>query len=96
MRDHFYCNEIERRCKIYDLSTIENEEDIDFYRSLNEKCAGKCWTALLRLKVEKRLCRYKYKKHVERSKDWKTLVPDTYNPCPELYTIKELNKRLKN
>jgi hypothetical protein len=40
--DQTRCYKIQRRCTMYDLSEIENVEDIDLYRSLNEKCAGKC------------------------------------------------------
>ena len=80
---------------MYDLSEIENVEDLEFYRSLNEKCAGKCGTAELELKWEKWLCRYKYKKHVEKSKDRRYFQADTYNPCPELYTLPELNAWLR-
>ena len=76
---------------MYDLSTIENVEDIDFYRWLNEKCVGKCWTALLKLKVDKLLCRLKYKWYIEKTKNRKYSQVDTYNPCPELYTLAELN-----
>ena len=95
--DNLYCTNIQRRCTMYDLSEFDNEEDIDFYRWLNEKCASwgrECWTKRIKLSIEKRRCRYQYKKHVERSKDRKTFAPDTYNPCPEFYTIKELNNRL--
>ena len=80
---------------MYDLSEIENEEDLEFYRSLNEKCAGKCWTAEFELKRKKALCRFKYKRHVEASKDRVYFMPDTYNPCPELYTLPELNAWLR-
>jgi len=52
---------------------------------------GKCGTAKLRLNVKKRWCRYQYKKHVEKTKDRRYFQADTYNPCPELYTIPELN-----
>ena len=90
--DQTRCYKIQRRCTIIDLSKIENTEEIDFYRWLNEKCMGKCWTALMKLKLEKRWCRYQYKQHINRSKNRKTFNIDTYNPCPELYTIKELNK----
>ena len=76
---------------MYDLSTIENIEDIDFYRWLNEKCAGRCWTDTIKLKIKKRHCRYQYKQYVEHTKDRRYFKPDTYNPCPELYTLPELN-----
>ena len=96
-RDITRCYEIQwkRNCKPYDLTTIENEEYIDFYHWLNEKCLGKCGTAKLKLKFDKRLCRYKYKRHVEASKDRVYFRADTYNPCPELYTIPELNEWMK-
>jgi hypothetical protein len=80
---------------MYDLSEIENVEDIEFYRSLNEKCAGKCGTAEFELKLKKALCRFKYKRHVEASKDRIYFQADKYNPCPELYTIPELNAWLR-
>ena len=70
-------------------------EDLEFYRWLNEKCAGKCWTAEFELKRKKALCRFKYKRHVEASKDRVYFKPDTYNPCPELYTLPELNAWLR-
>ena len=94
--DQTRCYEIQKRCStIYDLSTIENLEDIDFYRWLNEKCLGKCWTPALRLKFRKRWCRYQYKEYKERTKDRRYFKPDTYNPCPELYTLPELNNWLR-
>ena len=94
--DQTRCYEIQKRCStIYDLSTIENLEDIDFYRWLNEKCLGKCWTPALRLKFRKRWCRYQYKEYKERTKDRRYFRLDTYNPCPELYTLPELNNWLR-
>ena len=42
------------------------------------------------------MCRYQYKKYIERSKNRKYFKADTYNPCPELYTLPELNNWLKN
>ena len=92
--DQTRCHKIQRRCTMYDLSTIENVDDIEFYRWLNEKCAGKCWTAALKLKFDKRWCRYQFKQYKERTKDRRYFRPDTYNPCPELYTLPELNKWL--
>lgn len=80
---------------MYDLSEIKNVEDIEFYRWLNEKCAGKCWTARLKLNLKKKLCRYQYKQYKERTKDRRYFRPDTYNPCPELYTLQELNDRIR-
>ena len=80
---------------MYDLSEFVLVEDIEFYRWLNEKCAGKCWTAKLELERKKALCRFKYKRHVEASKDRRYFRPDTYNPCPELYTLWELNAWLR-
>ena len=92
-RDQTRCYEIQKRCStIYDLTTIENLEDVDFYRWLNEKCLGKCWTAKVKLEFNKRLCRYKYKQYKEDTKDRRYFRPDTYNPCPELYTLRELNE----
>ena len=41
------------------------------------------------------MCRYKFKRHVEASKDRVYFRPDIYNPCPELYTIPELNDWLR-
>ena len=95
-RDQTRCYEIQRRCIMYDLSTIENVEDIDLYRSLNDKCAGKCWTAKLKLDFDKRLCRFRYKQYKERTKNRRYFKADTYNPCPELYTLAELNYYLYN
>ena len=80
---------------MYDLSEIENVEDLEFYRWLNEKCAGKCGTAELELKWKKWRCRFKYKRHVEASKNRVYFNPDTYNPCPELYILPELNAWLR-
>ena len=80
---------------MYDLTEFVFVEDLEFYRSLNEKCAGRCWTAELELKRKKALCRFKYKRHVEASKDRVYFKPDTYNPCPELYTLPELNAWLR-
>ena len=80
---------------MYDLSEIENPEDIEFYRWLNEKCAGKCWIAEFELKLKKAWCRYQYKNYKERTKDRRYFMPDTYNPCPELYTLPELNAWLR-
>lgn len=80
---------------MYDLSEFDNEEDLAFYRSLNEKCASgwrECWTKRIKTSIKKRYCRYKFKQHKKRSKNRKTLLPDTYNPCPDLYSIKELNE----
>jgi hypothetical protein len=37
------------------------------------------------------MCRYQYKQHLQRTKDRVYFRPDTYNPCPELYTLPELN-----
>lgn len=95
-RDQTRCYEIQKRCNPYDLTEIENSEDIDFYRGLNEKCMGKCWTAKLKLKFNRRLCRYKYKQYKERTKNRRYFKVDTYNPCPELYTLAELNYFLYN
>lgn len=47
------------------------------------------------MKGEKCWCRYQYKKHVEKSKDRRYFQADKYNPCPELYTLPELNAWLK-
>ena len=94
-RDQTRCYKIQWRCTMYDLTTIENVEDIDLYRSLNEKCAGKCWTAKLKLDIQKWWCKQQYKQHKERAKDRRYFKPDTYNPCPELYTLPELNAFLK-
>ena len=55
---------------------------------------GKCWTAKIKLEFDKRLCKYKYKQYREHTKDRRYFRPDTYNPCPELYTLKELNEYL--
>jgi len=93
--DQTRCYKIQRRCTPYDLTTIENVEDIDFFRWLNEKCAGKCWTAKLKLNIEKRWCRHQYKQYKERTKDRRYFRPDTYNPCPELYSLPELNAWLR-
>lgn len=89
----FWCEKVQRRCTMYDLDEIDNLEDIAFYRWLNEKCASgrQCWYKKLELDLKKLICRYQFKGHVERSKDLETLLPDTYNPCPELYTLEELN-----
>ncbi len=94
-RDQTRCYEIQNRCTPYDLSTIENVEYVDFYHWLNDKCMWKCWTAKLKLKFDKWLCKYKYKLHIERSKDSQYFKRDTHNPCPYLYTISELNEWLK-
>ena len=92
-RDQTRCYEIQKRCiNIYDLSTVENEDDIDFYRWLNEKCMGKCWTAKIKLNIKKWWCVQQYKDYKERTKDRRYFRPDTYNPCPELYTLRELNE----
>ena len=56
---------------------------------------GKCGTAKLRLNLKKWLCRYRYKKHVEETKDRRYFQIDRYNPCPELYTLPELNVWLR-
>lgn len=93
--DQTRCYEIQSRCTPYDLTTVENTEDIDFYRWLNEKCIGKCWTAKLKLNVKKLWCRYQYKQYKERTNDRRYFRPDTYNPCPYLYTLPELNAFLK-
>ena len=37
----FFCVSEVRRCIMYDLTDIDNEEDLEFYKSLNDKCAGK-------------------------------------------------------
>ena len=92
--DQTRCYKIKKRCTPVDLSKVEDIEDIDFYRSLNEKCIGKCWTAKIKLEFDKRLCKYKYKQYREHTKDRRYFRPDTYNPCPELYTLKELNEYL--
>jgi hypothetical protein len=97
--DNVYCSRIQRRCTMYDLSTIDNVQDIEFYRSLNEKCSswGKwCLTRRVKLSFNKWLCRHQYYQHVERSKNRKYFKPDTYNPCPELYTLRELNEFLND
>ena len=94
--DQTRCYKIQRRCTMYDLSTIENEEDISFYRWLNEKCAGKCWTAKIKLNIEKWWCRYQFKQYKERIKDRRYFQMDKYNPCPDLYTLPELNAGLRD
>lgn len=91
----FTCRNTQRRCTMYDLTTIENEEDIDFYRSLNDKCAGKCWIKKVKLSIDKWWCRQQYKQYKERTKDRRYFKADIYNPCPEFYTLKELNSFLK-
>lgn len=93
-RDQTHCYEIQTRCKPINLSEVE-VDDLDFYRSLNEKCMGKCWTAKVKLNIKKRWCRRQYKEYKQRTKDRRYLRPDTYNPCPELYTLPELNSFLK-
>lgn len=93
--DDTRCKSIQRRCTMYDLTTIENEEDLEFYRWLNEKCAGKCWIQKIKLDIKKRRCRYQYKKYIEHSKNRKYFKADIYNPCPELYTLPELNNWVK-
>ena len=94
-RDQTRCYEIQNRCTPYDLSTVENIEYLDFYHWLNDKCMWKCWTAKLKLNLKKRWCRYQYKQHKEHTKDRRYISPDTYNPCPYLYTLLELNEWLK-
>ena len=94
--DQTRCYEVQSRCNPYDLTKVTNSDDIEFFRWLNEKCMGKCWTAKLRLNVKKRLCRQKYKQYVEKTKDRRYFKVDTYNPCPELYTLPELNKWLRS
>ena len=93
--DQTRCYAIQRRCTPYDLTKVENIEDIDFFRWLNEKCAGKCWTAKVKLDIEKWWCRHEYKHYKKKTKDRRYFKADTYNPCPELYTIPELNMFLE-
>lgn len=89
--DQTRCYEIQSRCTPYDLTTVENLDDIDFYRWLNEKCMGKCGTAKLKLNLQKKWCRHQFKQYKESTKDRRYFKADTYNPCPELYTLSELN-----
>ena len=94
--DQTRCYEIQTRCKPIDLSAVYDSEDLEFYHSLNDKCMGKCWTAKIKLNIKKWWCRQQYKDYKERTKDRRYFRPDTYNPCPELYTLPELNSFLKN
>ena len=92
--ENFYCTNIQRRCTMYDLSEFENEEDIEFYSSLNKKCASggkECWFKRAKTYIKKWRCRYQYKEYLEKSKNRRYFKADTYNPCPDLYSLKELN-----
>ena len=84
---------------MHDLSEFEDEEDIAYYSSLNEKCASwgeECWFNRIKISFDKFFCRYKFKQHVEHYKNLRLSDVDTYNPCPNLYTIKELNDWLND